>query len=99
MTHREVLLTLFECYCRRAKLSQARVSTLVFNHGGRIARIRAGRDFTIGSYVRALRWFSNHWPEELPWPAGIERPSRAGLRGEAAATGQVAAPGSRREPG
>ncbi len=99
MTHREVLLTLFECYCRRAKLSQARVSTLVFNHGGRIARIRAGRDFTIGSYVRALRWFSHHWPEELPWPAGIERPPRAGQRGEAAATGQVAAPGSRREPG
>lgn len=78
MTHREVLLTLFEHYSRKAKLSQARVSTLVFNHGGRIARIRAGRDFTIGSYERALRWFSTHWPEKYPWPTGIERPSRAG---------------------
>ena len=98
MTHREVLLTLFECYCRRAKLSQARVSTLVFNHGGRIARIRAGRDFTIGSYARALRWFSDHWPEGLAWPAGIERPPRTGPGGEAT-VGRVAAPGSRRELG
>ncbi len=98
MTHREVLLTLFECYCRRVKLSQSRVSSLVFNHGGRIARIRAGRDFTVGSYERALLWFSNHWPEKYPWPAGIERPLQTGWSDEAA-VGPVAAPGSRREPG
>ena len=98
MTHREVLLTLFECYCRRAKLSQARVSTLVFNHGGRIARIRAGRDFTVGSYERALRWFSDQWPEELSWPEGIPRPSRAGQAAEGEAA-RVAVPGSGREPG
>ena len=98
MTHREVLLTLFKCYCSRVNLSQARVSTLVFNHGGRIDRIRAGRDFTIGSYERALRWFSEHWPEELPWPAGIERPLRVGQGGEENA-GRVAAPGSGKEPG
>ena len=93
MTHREVLLTLFECYCQRAKLSQARVSTLVFNHGGRIARIRAGRDFTVGSYERALRWFSDQWPEELSWPEGIPRPSRAGQAAEGEAA-RVAVPGS-----
>lgn len=98
MNHREVLLTLFECYCRKVKLSQSRVSSLVFNHGGRIARIRAGRDFTVGSYERALRWFSDHWPEGLHWPAGIERPPRSdqgGLRNY----GRVAAPRGRREPG
>ena len=95
MTHREVLLTLFECYCRRAKLSEARVSSLVFNHGGRIARIRAGRDFTISSYERAMRWFSNNWPEGLSWPAGIERPPRSREIGEEN-TGRVAAPWSRR---
>ena len=98
MTHREILLTLFECYCRRVKLSQSRVSSLIFNHGGRIARIRAGRDFTVGSYERALRWFSDHWPEGIPWPAGIERPSQTG-RSDEAAVRPVAAPGSRRESG
>ena len=98
MNHREILLILFECYCRRVKLSQSRVSTLVFNHGGRIARIRAGRDFTVGSYERALRWFSDHWPEGLIWPAGIERPPRAGPGGEEK-RGRVAAPGCGREPG
>ena len=98
MNHREVLLTLFECYCRRVKLSQSRVSSLVFNHGGRIARIRAGRDFTVGSYERALRWFSTHWPEGLPWPEGIERPPRTGEGGELN-SGRVAAPRSRRELG
>ena len=98
MTHREILLTLFECYCRSANLSQSRVSSLVFNHGGRIARIRAGRDFTVGSYERALRWFSAHWPEGIPWPVGIERPSRDGQSGEQN-SGRVVAPRSYREPG
>lgn len=98
MTHREVLLTLFECYCRRVKLSQSRVSSLVFNHGGRIARIRAGRDFTVGSYERALLWFTEHWPEGLPWPSGIEQPPRAGAGGEQNFS-RVVAPPSKREPG
>lgn len=98
MTHREVLLTLFECYCRRVNLSQSRVSSLVFNHGGRIARIRAGRDFTVGSYERALLWFSDHWPEGLPWPRGIGRPPRA-VQGGEKNRGRVVAPRSRRKPG
>lgn len=98
MNHREVLLTLFECYCRKVNLSQSRVSSLVFNHGGRIARIRAGRDFTVGSYERALRWFSDHWPEGLHWPVGIERPPRSGQGGVRNSV-RVAAPRSRREPG
>ena len=95
MTHREVLLTLFKCYCGRVKLSQARVSTLVFNHGGRIARIRAGRDFTVGSYERALRWFSDQWPKGLSWPEGIPRPYRAG-QAEKGEDFPVAVPGSGR---
>jgi len=98
MNHREVLLTLFECYCRRVKLSQSRVSSLVFNHGGRITRIRAGRDFTVGSYERALQWFSNHWPEGLHWPVGIERPPRDGQDGEQN-PGRTIAPGSQRGSG
>lgn len=98
MNHREVLLTLFECYCRRVKLSQSRVSSLVFNHGGRIAGIRAGRDFTVGSYERALRWFSIHWPEGLSWPEGIERPPRTGQGGEQDPA-RVVAPRSWRESG
>ena len=96
MTHREVLLTLFECYCRRVKLSESRVSRLVFNHWGRIARIREGRDFTVGSYERALWWFSDHWPEELPWPIGIGRPARA-VQGGEENPGRVVAPRNRRE--
>ena len=98
MTHREVLLTLFECYCRRVKLNESGVSRLVFNHWGRIARIREGRDFTVGSYERALRWFSDHWPEGLPWPGSIERPPRAGQQGKQN-SGQVVVPPSEWKPG
>ena len=87
MDHREVLQTLFRCYCWHTKRSEARISTLVFNHGGRIAGIQAGRDFTVGSYERALRWFSAHWPDGLPWPEEIPRPSP---------TSRVAAPGTGR---
>ena len=29
---------------------------------------------TIETYSRALQWFSDHWPADLPWPEDIPRP-------------------------
>ena len=95
MNHRDTLCTLFDLYCSQRQLSDARVSTLVFNHGARIGRIRAGAGFTVDTYTRAIQWFSDHWPTDLPWPPDIPRPvSLPPSAGPAAdgAPGEEAAP-------
>lgn len=81
MNQRSELISLARIYCEhRSKsknLSLARLSTLIFNHGARLARISQGADFTLHSYQKALGWFSNHWPTDLSWPADIPRPAPA----------------------
>ena len=74
MSHRDTILHLFTLYCAVTGRSPARVSTLVWNHGARHRQIVAGADLRTRTFERALRWFSDHWPEELAWPQGIARP-------------------------
>lgn len=33
------------------------------------------RDLRMGTYERLLASFSNCWPDDLEWPAGVPRPS------------------------
>lgn len=79
MNQRSELIALARMYCEhRSKsknLSLARLSTLIFNHGARLANISQGADFTLHSYQKALQWFSSHWPADLPWPSDIPRPA------------------------
>ena len=75
MNHRQAVLTLFTLYCGRTGKSAARVSTLIWNHGGRQKRIQEGGDLTTRSYERACQWFSDRWPADLDWPEDIPRPA------------------------
>lgn len=50
------------------------VSTRVFGDGKTFARITAGGDVTTGNFERAMRWFSDNWPEGAAWPDGVDRP-------------------------
>ncbi len=75
MNHRITLILLFDRYCGHVGRSEARISTLIFNHGARISKIRAGADFTTRSFEHALQWFSDHWPADLAWPEDIPRPA------------------------
>jgi hypothetical protein len=62
-------------FCAARGLSTARVSTLVFNEGGKLGEIIAGRvDLTTRRYERAMAWFSDNWPEGAVWPEGVARP-------------------------
>lgn len=38
------------------------------------ARIARGGGFTVRTYDRALRWFSENWPVGLEWPEGVPDP-------------------------
>ncbi len=69
------LITLSDLYCPSKNLSEARVSTLIFNHGARLKNIRNGSDVTIRSFNLGLQWFSDNWPDDLDWPKDIERPT------------------------
>lgn len=63
-----------EAYMDARRLSESRVSTLVFGAGHRILLVRKGGDIGARKVDAALRWFSANWPDGAEWPAGVERP-------------------------
>ena len=75
MNQRIALLLLSESYSEMVGISEARISTLIFNHGARIKRIREGAGLTVASAEKAVKWFSDHWPATLDWPTDIPRPT------------------------
>ena len=74
MTLREQLLHIADVYCRSSERSETRVSTQIFSGGLRIQKIREGGDIGTMSFERAMAWFSDNWPSNTDWPAGIPRP-------------------------
>jgi hypothetical protein len=44
-----------------------------------VNRVPNGK-FAVASGDQAMMWFAANWPADLPWPKGIERPSRAKRR-------------------
>jgi hypothetical protein len=58
------------------QIGEARISTIVFNDGRRLKRVREGADIGARSIERALQWFSDHWPEGAEWPSDVPRPER-----------------------
>lgn len=76
MTLRETLLAIADAFGTARGIGRQRVSTLVFNRGGRLDDIAAGGDVATGTYERAMAWFSENWPADAAWPEGIIRPSQ-----------------------
>ncbi|TWA71876.1 hypothetical protein FBZ84_101142 [Azospirillum baldaniorum] len=74
MDYRTQLLTLAEAYARSTGLSEARIATLVRNQGVFFKRIRAGGGCSVDTYLDVKDWFAGHWPTDLPWPEGVDRP-------------------------
>lgn len=69
------IIRLMDAYCGATGRSRARVSTLIWDHGARAARIAAGAGYTVRTRDRGVRWFSDHWPEGAEWPDDIPRPA------------------------
>lgn len=76
MTLIERFKAVAEAYKQARGLSTARVSALVFGDGTKLSHI-LGRDadLTTSRFERSMQWFSDHWPEDVEWPAGIPRPN------------------------
>ncbi len=68
------LLMVVDAFREARQVSDARVSTLVFNDGGKVKQLREGRDIGVLTSMRAFQWFSDNWPENAQWPDGVQRP-------------------------
>lgn len=72
------LIDLASRYCAATGKTRIAVSKRVFNDGKVIDNLADGKDITVGRYERAMRWFSENWPEGAEWPSHVERPHALG---------------------
>jgi hypothetical protein len=69
------LFTLCNAYAASTGLSEGTVSGRVLKSGGRIRSLRENRsDIGVRKMAEAIQWFSDHWPDGVEWPEGIDRP-------------------------
>lgn len=68
------LLTLADAFCAAKRMSEARLSTILFNGGARLKQVRAGKDMGIKIAEEAIAWLSRNWPADAVWPTDIARP-------------------------
>ena len=70
------LLVLARTYAAHQGLSLSTVSTYVTKDGKIFGRLERGEaTCTLRRADQILQWFSDNWPVDLEWPAGIERPA------------------------
>ena len=70
----EQLLTVASAYSEKTGTSLSTISTKLFNGGGRLSAIASGGDLNTRNFESAMAWFSENWPKDLDWPAGVGRP-------------------------
>ncbi len=69
------LLKLAEDYGRFRNLSEATISNKACGHARLFSRLRQGRGCNLNTAQKAISWFSEHWPSDLAWPTGVDRPA------------------------
>ncbi|MGG3813436.1 hypothetical protein ABEV34_17530 [Methylorubrum rhodesianum] len=77
MRLRDQLLTVSEAYAQAVGRSEARISTIVFGSGNAISRLRGGADMGSERLHNGLQWFTDNWPADADWPAGVPRPAKS----------------------
>jgi hypothetical protein len=70
------LIAVATAYSEATGTTLSTLSTRLFNGGSRLQSIAAGGDLNTRNFENAMQWFSDNWPEDLPWPAGAGRPAR-----------------------
>ena len=69
------LVALVELFAEHTGRSAGTVSRLATGSGDTIVRLRRGSTITARRIDRALRYLSDNWPEDLPWPDRTDEPS------------------------
>lgn len=72
--YRTQLTLLSETMASATGRSEARLATKAVNHGAFFDRIRSGGGCSVDMYLRVKKWFADNWPDNVPWPDGVDRP-------------------------
>ena len=68
----EDFLAVSDAYCSAVELSDARISTLIFNAGSKIKFLKSGTDLSTGHWIDAMQWFSERWPKGVDVPTEMK---------------------------
>lgn len=67
-----------DAYCAGSGTSRNAVSKQLFDRGGQIDALAAGRrDVNTATFERAMKWLSDNWPADTAWPDDVDRPGRS----------------------
>ena len=73
---------LFEIYAKHTGLAKSTISLKVANKGHFLKELNAGRTLTFRRCEKIISWFSDNWPQDLAWPATIDRPTQSTTKNE-----------------
>lgn len=71
----ENLLVLARAFASATNRSVSTVSRITTGSGMTFDRLANGKGITTRRAANACQWFSDHWPSDFDWPAGIQRPA------------------------
>lgn len=72
------LVLVADAFCAGSGASRNAVSKQLFDRGGQIDALAAGRrDVNTATFERAMKWLSDNWPADAAWPDDVDRPERA----------------------
>lgn len=70
----ESTLTLMHLYAKRRRVALSTLGRMMLGSSYFAERLVEGR-VVVSSVRRAEQWLSDHWPDDLDWPADIPRPA------------------------
>ena len=76
MSH-DHIVCLAELLAAHRDRSPSTVCRWASGDGALYARLRNGKAITTHRAARLVQWFSEHWPDDLAWPADVPRPATA----------------------
>lgn len=74
MTLVQQIIAVALAYRRAENVAISTVSSRVFNDGKKLGALIDGANILTRRHLRAMRWFSENWPENAIWPEGVTRP-------------------------
>jgi hypothetical protein len=75
---RQNLIRCAEVYSDQRKIGMSTIGRLAAGDWRFFDRLAAAEvTFTIRKYDGVLQWFSDNWPADADWPAGILRPQQS----------------------
>lgn len=70
------LITLSEGLASAGRIGVTTVWRQAINDPTFFDRLKSDKTITVRTYDRAVRWFSENWPQDVPWPESVPAPKQ-----------------------